>query len=200
MLRFLKRASADVPTPAANKVTMFIDTTGTAKLKNESGTVSDVGGSGTTTGVLKDFAYATKTNGNLTFTTTSWADVSTAIDLVLTAAVGDIIEVGAMGMWDPSGSQSHLGVFSVVGGSPVNSMWPGASAGTASVIGWMGLPLSAFICFGGSFLYPCVSGDLSGGTITIRLRGKLQAAGSRILYANTIDCLHWWAKNIGPQL
>ena len=44
MIRFTKRAAAAVTTPAANKVTLFIDDTGAAKMKNESGTVSSVGG------------------------------------------------------------------------------------------------------------------------------------------------------------
>lgn len=44
MIRFLKRLAADVPTPVVDKVTLFVDTTGAAKLKNESGTVSSVGG------------------------------------------------------------------------------------------------------------------------------------------------------------
>jgi hypothetical protein len=43
MIRFTKRASADVTTPAANKVTLFIDDTGLVKTKNESGTVAAVG-------------------------------------------------------------------------------------------------------------------------------------------------------------
>lgn len=44
MIRFTKRAAADVTTPAANKVTFFIDDAGAVKTKNESGTVASVGG------------------------------------------------------------------------------------------------------------------------------------------------------------
>ena len=43
MIRFLKVSSGSVTTPAASKVTLFVDSTsGTAKLKDESGNVKDV--------------------------------------------------------------------------------------------------------------------------------------------------------------
>lgn len=44
MIRFLKRLAADVATPAADKVTLFVDTTGNAMLKDETGATSTVGG------------------------------------------------------------------------------------------------------------------------------------------------------------
>lgn len=46
MFSFKKRAAVDVPTPAADKVTVFIDTTGAVKTKDEAGTVDDIAGGG----------------------------------------------------------------------------------------------------------------------------------------------------------
>lgn len=42
MLSFKKRAAADVPTPAATKVTVFFDDTGAVKKKDETGAVADL--------------------------------------------------------------------------------------------------------------------------------------------------------------
>lgn len=225
MIRFLKKLAADVPTPATNKVTLFVDTAGAWKAKNESGTVSDVGGgasilqqdaeptspsandlwidtdevaaggSGTTVAI----ATASRASTDIVLNSTAWADVDTALDLVLAAVAGDLIEVGASWITGFEATQAYYDVASIVSAAPVN-YWSGGG-GTASSQGIQAWRADS----GGSFYYPAggsviraaAAGDISAGNITLRLRYRTQTATNKTLLANADNRLHWWAKNYG---
>lgn len=93
MLRFLKRLAADVPTPAADKVTLFVDTAGVAKLKDETGAVTDVGGalSGSTGVAL--LGYATK-SADQAMTISTVTDI-TGLSVTATVAASRLLRVQA---------------------------------------------------------------------------------------------------------
>jgi hypothetical protein len=149
-------------------------------------------GSGTTVRVV----FASRTSGSLTLNSTTWANVDTGLDLVLPAVAGDEIEVGLSGLLGGS-TNGFLDVASIVGGSPVN-YWSGSAGGASAqgVLAWrhesdLTVPL------GGSAIRAAVSGDLSGGNITLRLRYRTATATNLTLHATTDLVLHFWAKNYG---
>jgi hypothetical protein len=141
-------------------------------------------------------------SGDITLNSGSWADLDTSTDLALAAQVDDLIEVG--GSWLVAASSTTAVFFdavSLVSGSPVNS-WGVDGAVGSSVEG-----IQAWRCdsnsvglnqrVGGSMMKAVVSGDLSGGTVTLRLRYKQPTAGAQTLYNNANRRLHFWAKNLG---
>jgi hypothetical protein len=153
-----------------------------------------------TSGVLKDYAFANRTSGNVTCNSTTWANVDTGIDLVLAAAAGDTIEVGTSFKWGNEAVWIFLTASTIVGGSPVSHAGP-ASASGEGVSGWGGAGDSSSTQHRGcSVMFTLVSGDISSGTVTLRLRYRTATAANRTLEANADKPLHWWAKNIGPAL
>lgn len=88
MLSFKKRAAADVPTPAATKVTVFFDDTGAVKKKDETGAVADLA-SGAQSGSSALLAVTSYNPGTLaTYSTTSSTSVDVdAVNLAVTFTV-----------------------------------------------------------------------------------------------------------------
>lgn len=131
-----------------------------------------------------------RTAGNTTVNVTgSWMNVNTALDLVVPAAVDDLIEVTVCGVWGLEAPTGLLDVVSIVSGNPVNSWGVGGAvvANPNTVMGvqaWYG-PGSVNHVMNGSIAKRIVAGDLSGGNVTLRLRTALTSAGSKTLYAST---------------
>lgn len=130
---------------------------------------------------------ARRTAGNVSATSTTWADVDTALDRVLAAAVGDTIEVSVSALWGSEAQTGYLDVVTVVSGSPVNSLAAGGAVeATATTVlgvpGWRG-PSGVLMPVGGPLRYTVVSGDLASGYVTLRLR--CAATGSKTLNATT---------------
>ena len=138
----------------------------------------------------RDFKFVTKSDGDFSVTSTTPASITGLGDIVLTAQVGDVIEVSANGFWSTQNVQGTLRVVSIVGGSPV-SVWPGTA-------GWIGLPLGTYVSFGGSTMREVSGGDISSGTVTLRLQAWV-SSGSRTLRAVSGEELHFWARNLGPK-
>lgn len=156
-------------------------------------------GGGVLTAFLKDYAEATRTSGDISLASTAIADVDTGLDLVLNAIAGDLIFWGISGNLASASPPCVFDVFTVVGGSPVNPFGPGLSASAASLQGIPALASGASTSFSLQGEYPrtLVSGDISSGTVTLRLRYAKTNVTARTLFAQTNIPLKVWAKNYG---
>lgn len=149
-------------------------------------------------------AFSKRASTDLTLNSTVWANVDTALDLALTAQAGDIVEVALSGTTGNAGSAFALlmDAVSLVAGAPVNS-W--AEDGTPDnthngIGGWRSDVASGVIQHvGGSIMKRVVAGDLSGSTLTLRLRYRTSSAANVTLFATTANPVHFSAKNHGPQ-
>ena len=149
---------------------------------------------------LKAFDSANRTSSDLSLTSTSWANLDTGLDLTMPTEVGDLIEVGMVGLHDDGGASdaTYVDVVSLVSGSPVNS-WSRDAAPTAGHNGtmcWRGQGGEQHT-LGGSVTRKVVSGDLSAGVLTLRFRYKV-ASGTKTLFATANNPTQVWAKNHGP--
>jgi hypothetical protein len=164
----------------------------------------DLGGSYTTPVVknmfvLKSWTRNRRTAGNVQVTSTSWANVDTATDITFSNVnVGDIIEASLSTMWTPATNTTAYGILDVatiVSGSPVNYF--GASGGVSDfgVSGWIGAP-NLISPVSGSISYVVQAGDLSAGSITLRLRCRVDVASSnhKDLFAVAADPLQFECK------
>lgn len=126
----------------------------------------------------------------------SWVTVGIT-DIVLAAAVGDVIEVGLNTYVPAAAGHVFLDAQTIVGGSPVNSAGSGnaVSSGDDGVSSWLstsgetGTP-------SGSVLVTVVSGDLASGAVTLRL--MYRSSATRNFYTPSSRPLRFWAKNLGP--
>lgn len=151
------------------------------------------GGSG-----LLDIVSASRSSGNITLNGTSWANVDTGLDLVLNAVAGDWIDVSPSGRLAAGAGSTHtfFDVATIVGGSPVNYFGTAGGASEEGINGWR-CQDTADARITGSALRQLVSGDISSGTVTLRLRYRQDTAGNRLFVAGTSNPFKWWAKNLG---
>jgi hypothetical protein len=148
-----------------------------------------------TTGLTS--ARARRTTGNLTLNSTTWADVDTGLDLTLADVVdGDVVEVSVSCRWNDESPEGYLDVASIVAGAPVNYWATGGNDAYAGNPGWHGAA-SAGTGASGVIQKAIVSGDLSAGTLTLRLRYRTSAASNKLLFAGTSYPLIFEAKNLG---
>lgn len=160
----------------------------------------DPEGGGATGQGLRDFEMAKRTSGNVTCNSTTWANFDTGLDLVLSASTGDTIEVGISGWWSNESVYCGLDVATIVSAAPVNYVSGGAGGATTfGVMAWIGTD-GVQPPVGGSVLYELVSGDISGGTVTLRIRYRTSAGSNKVMRANIDNPFHWFAKNLGPAL
>lgn len=154
----------------------------------------------------RDFKRTVRTAGNVTFGTTIF-NVDTAMDITLTAQVGDAIECSVSGSWNTlaTGSDANLSVATVVSGSVVNYITGLTLVVGSGVPGWYApnrnttAGVSSIPLTGSAPPYVVVAGDLSGGAVTLRLRGIGGGTGSHVLNAVTATPFWFWAKNLGPM-
>jgi len=154
------------------------------------------------------FASFSKTGANYTINSTTWVDVDTTTDMVVTAQVGDWLELGLYGR--AQGSSTHpylvLDYHTMVSGSAVNSVVTGAAPGTSpasSSAAWArgntqasgDTPINQTF-LAGAHLYQVQAGDLASGKVTVRLRAV--SGASVTLYA-TDPALKGYVKNLGAQ-
>lgn len=182
----------------------FLGEDGVWHVKDSAGAVTEpfTAGGGSGQGLV-DFAFATRTAGDVTCSADQiWADVDTGIDLTLTAATGDRLEIGISGCCTGTEAVSlNLTAMSIVSAAPVNDLATGAAPSntTNGVSGWRIQTGTAFNCTG-AFICALQAGDISGGTVTIRLRYRTSSNTNRVLRADTAIPLHWYAKNLGPAM
>lgn len=144
-------------------------------------------------------ARTIRTAGDLTFGTT-WAAMTTAHDLVVTAATDDHLLVGLSGHHDFDTMHRFLDFATMVSSAAVNYVGgtaapPGSTYEGVGAWSAKGTSSTAGLA-GGSVLYPVVAGDISAGTVTLRLHGRA-ASGTPLLRASTIRPLLMFAINLG---
>lgn len=145
------------------------------------------------------FKHVRRTSGNLILNNTAWTNLDTALDLVLSAQIGDVIEAAFSARWENEAFGVGIDVHSWVSGAAVTA-WSSGVAPTGTGLGvraWYGLGGVAY-GVGGSVMNTLVAGDISAGTVTLRLRFRNAAAGNRTLYASADEPLQFSAKNLGP--
>jgi hypothetical protein len=144
-------------------------------------------------------AVKRRTSGNVLVSLTTWVDVDTDLDITLAAAVDDVIEVGVNGFWNTEGVNAQLDAVTVVSGSPVTSFSSGTGTPAGDGCGGWFAVSSVAVPVGGPVMLKLVSGDISGGQVTLRLRAKTTALFTRTLFASATNPLQFSAKNLGPN-
>ena len=119
-------------------------------------------------------------------------DIDTNLDLVITAAAGDWLEIGVNGLWSNQGVFGRMDAFTWVSAATVN----GVSGSSNGVPGWLG-QASSYGPVGAPVLYTVVAGDVSSGTVTLRFRYKVDSASSKTLHAESAAPFKVWARNLG---
>jgi hypothetical protein len=151
------------------------------------------------------YAEYRRTAGNITLTgTTTWSTlttIGTAGDLTLNATAGDVIE--GIAMFAVGGENVEL-IFdwvTVVSGTVTNSFSLNAAAPAA----FTNLDRNVYYKINGStqavpgsLFRTLTAGDISAGTVTVRLRYATGAATNRTLFAGTVSPFTIAARNHGP--
>lgn len=185
--------------PAASHQRLFIDSAD-HKLKrvDSAGAVTTVEGGGAGSGAVLS-AHVIKTAGNYTINNTSWTTLDATLDLTLAAAVGDIIEVGLSAYVLPNSATQYaaLDAVTLVSGAAVTSFSNATGSPASNGIPAWNIPGPAGEKgIGGSVMLTLISGDLSGGNVTVRLRYKTANAVNHTVRASTSDPLQFWIKNL----
>ncbi len=174
-----------------------VGTTGATGPTGPTGVTGAAGGSGGA------FAHAEviRNTGSLTLNSISVVAVDTGLDLVLNAAVDDVIEYGLSARLGNSAVAVGFDVYTMVSGSPVNPFGAGLSSSLSpnlGVTGWYTNNENVISPVTGARRYTVVSGDISAGTVTLRLFYVQTSATNRTLSAASTSPLNVWATNLGP--
>lgn len=148
----------------------------------------------------RGFKSATITSGDFTLSSATFIDLATTADITLLAQVGDVLEVipaflvsnataSTAMQFDAQTRVSAAGVNTVSGGLadgvPAWRLQPQVSAQITAVVG--------------SWPYTIVSGDLSSGTVTLRMRYRANNTNVTTVSADATNRKFlWWVKNLGP--
>ena len=150
----------------------------------------------------RDVKVFSRTAGNLTLNSTTWADlptIGTTWDVVLAAQVGDTIEAGASFFTGAEAIHVFFDAVTVVGGAVVASISGATTANTSQGAScWRGTASTEGI-HGGSVMRALLVSDLSAGTVTVRLRYRSNGAVNRTFYSNTDNPAQFWVRNLGPM-
>lgn len=151
-------------------------------------------------GGIVDYAQVKRTAGDLSLTSANWADVPSIGDLTVDAATGDLITVEFGGLYNSSTPTVSMDCATIVSAAGVN--WFGSGEPTTStgngVHGWgKMLATAALVAFGASATLVVQAGDISGGTVTLRMRYR--ASSTITLFASTTNPLIWTAKVFRPS-
>ncbi len=164
------------------------------------GATGPTGATGTSGGALAHDEKILNT-GSLTLNSTSVVAVDTGLDLVLAAAVDDVIEYGFSARLGNSAVSVGFDVYTMVSGTPVNPFGAGLSASLSpnlGVTGWFTNNENVISPVTGARRRTLVSGDIDSGTVTLRLFYVQPSATNRTLSAASTSPLNVWATNLGP--
>lgn len=184
---------------------LVLDSTDSNKLKrvDDLGAVTDIEGGGG--GGLSAIANTVLkvTSGDKTLLSTSYAAVDSggAFDITIAAAAGDILEIGLAAILG-SDNQATSNNVNFTARTRVSSADANTISGaTASVTAWFGsdVPSGRVVTVAGTTYYTVVSGDISGGNVTLRLyyRTDVGTAGyGRTMFANSTNPSVLSVKNL----
>jgi hypothetical protein len=136
-----------------------------------------------------------RTAGSLTPNSATAIDLTTAMDLTIPAAPGDVIEMyinvvvanEAVGGW--------LDAITIAGANYVGA---GLTSTNQGVPAWTGFS-SAYTGIGPPVRYTVVAGDVSGGNVVFRLRYKGSGAGVKTYVATAVSPFIFGGRNFGPN-
>lgn len=140
--------------------------------------------------------FANVSTGNYTISSTIWANLDTASDLVVAAKIGDWIEVQMSAQAGSEATGLYLDAVSIVSG--VNQNTWSDSTGNGGILAWATQGLGTFETIGGGAMKQIVSSDLDFvGNVTVRLIARVSVATNRSLYASSASPFMFWIKNLG---
>lgn len=134
----------------------------------------------------------TRTSGDVTVSSTSWAAVDTGLDIAIPASIGDVLELTISALFSNASPTANNDVGIVVSGSVASR-----ASGSSNGVGSWNVRGSNYFSAGGAFFYTVQSGDLASGEITLRWLAKLETSGSRTLYASSTAPAQFSALNRG---
>lgn len=140
--------------------------------------------------------FVTRTAGNLSLNSTSWADISTGLDLTLAAQVGDVVRVTIAAYWGNEAVAGYLDAASRVSGATVNH-WATSGASGQGIVGLVG-DGNAFNYRNASWRRTLEASDIDAGTVTVRVRYRTSTATAKTVFANTDVPFQWCLDNLGP--
>jgi hypothetical protein len=153
--------------------------------------------------VAGKFTRQSYTGGNITLNGTTWATVAGPTDLTLTGlTAGQVVEVGLDAIWGNEAVTCYLDYVSWVSAAAVNSWADDAAPDNThtGVLGWLGTSVGATtinLGVGATVARAVAAGDLSSGTLTLRLRARTATAADKTLVAVAADRLLLWARVLG---
>lgn len=148
---------------------------------------------------IKDYDEVTVAGGDITMNQTAITGL-TGFDMTLTAASGDRVLYGISARLESVAVIEGFDVFTMVAGSRVNPFGAGLSASlgsTAGVGGWL-TPGTAQLLLAGEVPRTLVGGDISSGTVTLRLHYAGAAVTARKIFANSNMPAKVWATVLTP--
>jgi len=149
------------------------------------------------------YARFKRSAGDLTLNSNGvWANlptIGTTGDLTINATSGDVVEVALAALWSNEAVEGFLDFVTIVGGVVTNSFGvDGAESGSHSgIVTFRGIA-SRFDPVGGVFFRTLAAGDISGGTVTVRVRYRTGSAANKTLFASTNNAFEYWIRNHGP--
>jgi len=149
------------------------------------------------------YARFKRSAGSLTLNSNGvWVDlptIGTTGDLTINASTGDVVEFALCALFSNEAVEGFLDAVTVVGGVVTNSFsLDGAPSNAASgILSYRGIG-SRFEPLGGSFFRTLAAGDISAGTVTVRVRYRTGSAANKTLFATTDNPFEYWIRNHGP--
>lgn len=141
-----------------------------------------------------------RTAGHISITSTVWVNVDTALDVVLAANIGDVLEAQPCLLVGNEPVVCFFDAVTVVGGSPVNSFASGAAVATNGppYSQWRA-DTSIYTFLGPAMHYTVQATDLASGYVTTRLRAMASTGTGKFVYANGTDYrAEFTVTNLGP--
>lgn len=147
--------------------------------------IGAAGGGSATTASKVDHVHAIRsarvayTGGDISFTSTSFAELVSGIRLTIAAAIGDVLLL-TPNLYVGSAAQAmDLDGCTIISGA-IQSLMTNTTNGAS---GWRSTATS-FAIIDGCILYTVVSGDISAGNVVVSMAGKMESAGTRLIQAN----------------
>lgn len=147
-------------------------------------------------------ARAKRTAGNVRLNSATFIDIDTDVDLVVAAVAGDVLDVTMAIRGEGGSSYCVLDFHTIVSGSPVNSVGADAAAGTTNVgfpawsTGDVRSASEGYHQFVGTKQYTVQADDISGGNVTLRLRGFNNGSSAVTLSATADPYLYVAVVNL----
>lgn len=144
--------------------------------------------------------YAARTAGSVTLNATAYTAVDTGIDLTVTAAAGDVLQISVGFSIGPSVAGTSTYVFFDVLTLDGSNYASGAGASGEGIQSlYCGPENNNFQGRAGIALYTVQAGDVASGNIRLRLMYRMVNAANRSLSATSTDPLQFGVVNHGPQ-